>query len=417
MRRLFFMLVVLFLLYLGIQFAFYWFSGGQDNVYEIMEEGATFEVNEKSNFNLAVNSYSYDVSLGETTFSFQIFHNYNKVSKVLEKIRYYKDNNYECILPIFRDNIIFLDMICKSGDDYNYYFNIKGDNTNLDEFVSAIEEYNINQFTDSNETYEIEDINVYRDNLVENHYIGFNNYRGVYIVSGNFNTRVYNISLFDKDIYKQELGQFVDQYYVVPDYNEQHEFNVINIVNIVTLDTTTISFDRAISFDSYIQGVVDNKIYLYDKDNSIQYEIDPAKESIVQLSSQEIRYYNGEWTTMTVAEANDEKKFITETVDYTDEQYDRIDKVGGEVGYYYLYKKNGNKYDAYRMSSQNNSGLIYLFSTEDLNYIRYVNNSVYFIDGNQVKVYNDQIGIRRLLEYDELEFNRNFNFNVFATQW
>ena len=120
---------------------------------------------------------------------------------------------------------------------------------------------------------------------------------------------------------------------------------------------------------------------------------------------------------MTVAEANDEKKFITETVDYTDEQYDRIDKVGGEVGYYYLYKKNGNKYDAYRMSSQNNSGLIYLFSTEDLNYIRYVNDSVYFIDGNQVKVYNDQIGIRRLLEYDELEFNRNFNFNVFATQW
>ena len=120
---------------------------------------------------------------------------------------------------------------------------------------------------------------------------------------------------------------------------------------------------------------------------------------------------------MTVAEANDEKKFVTETVDYTDEQYDRIDKIGGEVGYYYLYKKNGNKYDVYRMSSQNHSGLIYLFSTENLNYIRYVDDSVYFIDGNQVKVYNDRIGIRRLFEYDELEFNRNFNFNVFATQW
>ncbi len=99
MRRLFFMLVVLFLLYLGIQFAFYWFSGGQDNVYEVVDEGTTLEVNEKSNFNLAVNSYSYDVSVGETTFSFQIFHNYNRVSKVLEKIRYYKDDNYECILP------------------------------------------------------------------------------------------------------------------------------------------------------------------------------------------------------------------------------------------------------------------------------------------------------------------------------
>ena len=37
MKKLFLMLIVLFILYLGIQFLFYWFSGGQDNVYEITE--------------------------------------------------------------------------------------------------------------------------------------------------------------------------------------------------------------------------------------------------------------------------------------------------------------------------------------------------------------------------------------------
>ena len=113
MRRLFFMLVILFLFYLGIQFAFYWFSGGQDNVYEITDEGATFEVSEKSNFNLALNSYDYDVTIDDTTFSFKIFKNYNKASKVLEKIEYYteEDTNFKCILPIFKDDEIFLDMI------------------------------------------------------------------------------------------------------------------------------------------------------------------------------------------------------------------------------------------------------------------------------------------------------------------
>lgn len=417
MRRLFFMLIVLFLLYLGIQFAFYWFSGGQDNVYEITEEGAVFEVNEKSNFNLAVNSYTYNVKIDETNFSFQIFQNYNKASKVLEKIRYYKDDNYECILPIFKDNAIFLDMICKNNDEYNYYFNLKGENDNLDKFVSDIEEYDPNQFVDDGDIQRIEGIDVYPTKLIDNHYIGINNYQGVYIVSEEFNTKVYNISLFNNDIYKQELGQFVDRYYVVPDYNKQHEFNELNIVDLVSLDTTKIASDRAISFDSYIQGVVDNKIYLYDKDNSLQYEIDPKNESIVQLSSNEIRYYDGQWSTMTVAEANSEKKFITEIVDYTDEQYDKIDKVGDEVGYYYLYKKNGNKYDVYRMNSQDNSGLIYLFSTKNINYIRYVGDYVYFIDEDQIKVYNDKIGVRVLVKYSELGFNEDFNFTVFATEW
>ena len=419
MRRLFFMLVILFLFYLGIQFAFYWFSGGQDNVYEITDEGATFEVSEKSNFNLALNSYDYDVTIDDTTFSFKIFKNYNKASKVLEKIEYYteEDTNFKCILPIFKDDEIFLDMMCYDGESYNYYFNIKGKNENLDKFVSSIEEYDINQFVDDASKQIIEELNVLPENLVEHHYISFNNYRGVYIVSDSFNSRVYNISLFNKDVYKQELGQFVDRYYVIPDYSKEHEFNEIEVVDLVSLDTKTIGSDHMISFDSYIQGVVDNKVYLYDKDNAVQYEIDPSKETIVRLSSNEIKYYDGQWKTMTQAEANDEKKFITDKVDYVDEQYVRIDKSHDDFGYYYLYKKNGNKYDVYRMSTQDNKGLIYIFTTSSLNYIRYVEDYVYYIDGNQVKVYNDKFGVRRLIEYNELNFNKDFNFNVFATQW
>ncbi len=414
MRRLFFMLIVLFLLYLGIQFAFYWFSGGQDNVYEIIEEGTVFEINEKSNFNLEVNNYMYNVIIHETNFSFQVFQNYNKSSKVLEQIRYYKDDNYECILPIFKDNLILIDMICKNNNEYNYYYNIKGDNDNLDKFVDEIVEYDVNQFTDNAETEVREGLDVYIENLIKNHYIGLNNYKGIYIVSNNFNSSVYNISLFEKDVYNQELGQFVDKYYVVPDYNENHEFHEINVVDLVSLDSFKITSDNAISFDSYIQGVVDNKVYLYDKDNIIQYEIDPNNKSLVQLSSKEIKYYDGQWSTMTIAEANSEKKFVTNVVDYIDEQYERIDKVGNEAGYYYLYKKNAKKYDVYRINIQDKSGLIYLFTTQSIENISYIDDYVYFINDNKVKVYNDRIGIKNLIEYEELEFNENINFHVYA---
>ncbi len=410
MRRLFFMLIILFLLYLGIQFAFYWFSGGQDNIYEITDGSTVFEVNETSNFNY--NNYAYNITVDETTFSFQVFQNYNKASKVLESIKYYDQDNYQCILPIFKDNLILIDMICKVGDTYNYYFNLQGDNANLDKFAN--DNYNPNQFVDNTETEVREGLDIYIENLVEDHYISFNNYKGVYIVSDDFNSKAYNISLFSQDIYNQELGQFVDRYYIVPDYNQNHQFHEMNIVDLVSLDTIVISSNQAISFDSYIQGVVDNKIYLYDKDNAVQYEIDPHNESVVQLSNQEIRYYDGEWSTMTIAEANSEKKFITNIVDYTDEQYAKIDKVGNEVGYYYLYRKNGNKYDVYRINIQDKSGLIYLFSTQSIDSISYVDDYVYFINDNKIKVYNDKFGIRNLIEYEELEFNEDINFYVYA---
>ncbi len=411
MKRLFGMLIVLFILYLGIQFVFYWFSEGHDNSYEIVNDKTTFQVNEKSNFNLDIANYTYIVSTDKTNFFFQIFHNYNKSTKVLEKIEYYKDDNYECILPIFKDNMILVDMICKNNEQYNYYFNIKDKNKNLDQFVNNISIYDVNQFIDDVKAEEKEGLNVYDANLIKDHHIGINNYKGVYIASQNINSKVYNISLFDKDVYNQKLGQFVDHYYIVPNYNENHEFHEIEMVDLISLDTFEIVSNKAISFDSYIQGVVDNKIYLFDKDNEIQYEIDPNTKSIVKFSSNEIKYYDGTWSTMTVSEAKNEKKFITNVVDYEDKKYVKVDKVEG-VGYY-LYKENKNNYDVYYMNLDKTYS-IYLFSTQSAENVVYIDNYVYYLMDNTIKVYNDKFGIKNLIEYKELEFNENIKFYVYS---
>ena len=409
MKKLFVMLIVLFVAYLGIQFIFHWLSKGQDNVYEIKSEGTTFEVKEVSNFTTNTNNYSYTVTVDEQTFWFEISHDYGKASQVLIDIYYDKDIN--CMLPIFKDDLVLLDVICMRDNIYQFYHNIKGQNSDIDQFVSEISQYNISQFSDNAESSLIEQLNVYKDNLITNHYIGFNNYKGVYIVSGNINSSVYNISLFSNDVYKQDLGQFVNQYYVVPDYNQKHEFNEINVVDLVNLNIFNITSNRAISFDSYIQGVVDSKIYLYDKDNKIQYEIDPVNKAIVVYSTNEIKYYDGSWTTMTVAEANEEKKFITGTNDYIDSRFERIDKVGQ---YYYLYKKVGNKYEVYRMRVEDKQGLTYLFDTKAIDSVFYVNNYIYFVNGNIIQVYNDIFGVKNIIGYQELEFNKDINLYIYS---
>ena len=44
-------------------------------------------------------------------------------------------------------------------------------------------------------------------------------------------------------------------------------------------------------------------------------------------------------------------------------------------------------------------------------------NYVYFIDDDLVKVYNDRFGVKKLVEYTELNFNNEINFNVYAIEW
>lgn len=415
MKKLFYMLIILFMLYLGIQFAFNFFSKGSDNTYIIEDGNMGFEVIEKSYFVDKSNNYTYNIKAKDNTFSFQINKDFNKSSQVLTKIKYYKDNINECILPIFKNDSIVVDMMCYNKGKLTYYYNLKGQNNNLDNFVSQIEEYDVYKFIDKAKTEKLEGIGIYTDNLVNNHYLGITNYKGIFDISSNFNSIIYNISLFREDVYKPKIATFMDNYYITADYNEEHEFYKFNVVDLVKLDTYTISSEKLISLDSYIQGAVDGKVYLYDKDNKTQYEINVEKRSIVTYTGNSLKYYkDGNWTTMTTTQANDELKFSSSTNDLIDNNYARIDKVGKDVGYYYMYKKNGNKYDVYGMSIQDNNSIMYLFSTETIDNIYYIDNYVYFVNNNKVQIFSHEFGVKNLVQYNELQFNKNLNISVYS---
>lgn len=415
MKKLFFMLITLFAMYLGIQFVFNFFSKGNKSDYIITEGNIDFNINEQSYFLDGENNYSYVIQANNNTFNFQVKHNFNKADRVITSIKYFNDDKYECILPIFKNKLILMDVLCYNNGKMNYYYKLKGRNKNLDSFVSSIDEYNVEQFTDNSSNEKIEGIFVYKDNLIDEHYIGMHNYKGIYDISSEFNSVVYNISLYKNDVYNQKISAFVDEYFISADYDKEHQFNKFNVVNMVKLDTYTITSDKAISIDSYIQGVVDGKVYLYDKDSKIQYEINVDKESIISYSGDNIKYYkDGTWTTMSIKDANNELKFSDKVIDIEDNNYVKIDKVGNEVGYYYLYKKNGNAYDVYRRNVNNENAMIYLFTTKTLNSVYYVDEYIYFVNGNLLQVYNDEFGIKNILQFKELEFNNNFKFNVYS---
>jgi len=409
MKKLFIITIILLILYLGLSLLFKVLDRGNNDNYELRDSGLIFNIKEQSYFKDKINNYSYEIEINNKVFKFQIFHNFYKQNKIIEKIKYYKDDNYECILPIFKNDLILVDMMCLNNDIITYYHDIK-DNEQLTEFIKTIDEYDIKL---NNDNYQIiNNLKVYKNNLLDNHYIGITNYKGIYNISSKFNSTVYNISLFNKDTYNQKLGVFVNGYYVVADYDDNYTFDKLNIVDLINLKIDQILVDN-ISFDSYIQGVVDNKIYLYDKDEKVQYEIDIDKKSINK--NRVIKYYNkGVWLELSIIDADNEVKFIYDENKYENHKYVKIDKYGIDVGYYYLYKKNGNKYDVYKTDLNLENQITYLFSTETIDTVYYLDNYIYFINKNQIQVFNDVFGVKTLVEYDELEFNKLINFNVYV---
>jgi hypothetical protein len=413
MKKLFAMLIVLFILYLGIQSAFSFFSKENEDEYEIKNGDIEFYVKEFSNFK--ENNYYFEIQGGDNTFKFQVINNFKKATNVIEKIEYFKDEKYECILPIFSNNLILSDIMCINNNITFYYHDIISKDEQLDNFVLKINNYDINKYIDTTQTTNIENLEVYKENLINDHYIGITNYKGIYNISSNFNSVVYNITLFDKDIYNQKLATFTDKYYVVADYNKDFEFNEINIIDLVNLNTSKITSDTAITLDGYVQGTVNNKVYIYDKDRKVQYEININNKTVIKNNKDNIVYYNGgNWTTMSTKDALEELKFSYDEINYQNNEYERIDKVGNEVGYYYLYKNNGDGYDAYRINIYDNEGLTYLFSTNTIDNIFYVDNYVYYINDSTIQVYNDNFGVRNLVKYNELKFNKNIIFNVYS---
>jgi len=308
-----------------------------------------------------------------------------------------------------------MDMMCYGKGRLTYYYNLKGTNKYLDAFVLQLTDYKVSQFNGTVVNSQIEGLTVFKENLINNHYIGITNYKGIYDISNNFNSLAYNISLYKKDVYNQKISAFVDEYFISADYDKSHEFNEFNVVDLVKLDTFEIISDKTISLDSYVQGVVDGVVYLFDKDNKTQYEINISKKSVVSYTGNSFKYYkDGVWTTMSLAEANKEVKFTEKVDKLVDNNYVRIDKIGNEVGYYYLYKKNGKTYDVYRKDIQNEESLIYLFNTKSIDNIYYIDDYVYFVNGNKLQVYSNAIGLRDLVQYKELEFNKNLSFSVYS---
>ncbi len=420
MKKLFVLLVFLFLIYFLIQFSFTYFGKGHEIVYQLHDNDYTIEVKEKfiSNYKNEVDNYYFEIAVNDDVFSFQTMHNFYKNSYIIKDIKYYSDESYSCILPVFKNNMIIYDVMCIEGDVITYYRDLEQTSPNLDKFVTELKNigYKSNQWDDAKEaTKEIDTLTLYGKNLIKDHYMAATNYRGLYTISAENENKLTNFTIFVNDTYQRNIEGYINNYYITANYDMVDNINKFYYTDIKKNKQHSIMTYYEISFNSYVQGLVDDSMYLYDLDSDTQYQIDAKNNSVLEVGNKNTKikhYKNGKWTRLSVEEVRKDKPVFTYS-NYENNNYDRADKVGHELsGYYYFYQLDGKKYKAYRSNVQNPEVLTYLFETSSIEDIVYVSDYIYFKDGNDIKYFHDSKGIKTILTNTEYEFNKSLSYSV-----
>ena len=401
MKYLFKTLIIFTVIFFALKCLLYLFDTGHSITYNI----GNFKINEtldtKDN-----NNYYFELNHEDFKINFQINKDYKKAEKVISKIIYKKIDGYQCILPIFKNNTILTDVMCLKNNEITYASNLN--NEKINSYLKTLKKYGYNQNDYKDNASEIKLSNtqsIYQDNFLENHYIAMETYKGLNLFNGNTN----NVKIFENDVYTKPISFFTDKYYIVADYTQNYSFKIFHVINIINGKQIDIRSYDEISFDSYIEGAIGTDIYLFDKENSKQYKISIEDESVEEFHDKDhLQTYNGKWENMSLSDAINGKLFNNY---YTDDikGYDKVDKVGN---YYYLYQKENNHYKVYRADTQNKKIKTYLFDTTDINSIIYLDDTIYYQNGNTF-YYHTNYGERKVITNTELEFNDDLSFGVY----
>lgn len=424
MKKAFTIVLFLYVLYFTIQILFNFFGSGHNVEYTIKtDDDKEIKVKEKyvSNTKNEIDNYYFEIIVGETTFALQTFENMGKASHVIKEIKYFNNGNNECIFPIFSNRKIVFDVMCIKNNVITYYHNTDKKDEGLNIFVNNLTEYGYDkeQYTNNRaETEARHTATLYTANIQEEHTLFLKQYLGVYIVGPNKTQRLNLFMFWDTDVYKQPLSGFTNKHYIVANYGNKNEINSFYVVNGVSNKQTSVGAPRPISFNSYIQGNDKHILYVFDRDNKIQYEINADNSTMIEVGNEQTGYKyfeNGVMTRLTYEDMKQDRYFKTSIDnDYENSEYTLIEKVGNKLsGFYYLYKKEGTNFKVYRANVQNPEIKTYLFTASQIKNVQYLDNFIYFVDGENIHYYSDHTGYRTIINDRELRFNDTLEFYVF----
>ena len=347
-----------------IFFSFFLITYFKKRNYVVNYKVKKYNITEKYDKNK--DTYYVSVKNNKEEYHFIIKDKYTRKRKLVSNIKYIKEENKKCLLINFNNKKVAPS--CTKDEEYISYY-LLDDNMKNKIGKKYYNEYKISKKT----SYKNIDINT-----LFNKKILVWNYHGFYYLDKN---KKKDITLFKNDTYDASLIGTIKNYVVIPNYNQEYEYNKLIVLNVDDLKTRNLKLKDNMSSDSYVLGTNLDSIYIFDKKYEKEFEIVPHKLKYRIVNP--LIYNKGkkvEKSALTLKNQNE-----TFVYDYT-----------------YDYKIINGK--LYRTNIYNNSKE--LISDYDIKTIVKKNDSeVYYIVDDKLYVNSIKYGEVELLEYFELNFN------------
>ena len=415
MKKMLRLLIVLFLLYFGMQFLFYFLSKGHKVTYEVKTDAGIFTVDEVLTVNKEFSDgYYFDVTLDGRTIPFKLFNKFNRKKRIINDIKIYNGSTYTCYNIAIKDDYNVSDIKCISNGIVYFYNTIKGRDYSLDSQIPST--YDSSKYAVSTLSGVKDNITYYNGNYTETHKILISGYRGAYIFGNDVTGDARFIALHNNDQYTKPVEGLADKYYIGANYNGTHEFINFNVINLVTGERNEVSTPQSISYSSFVQGSYGDKLYVIDTQARKQYSVDGKNKTVEIVGNENIGasvYTKDGWVTKNINEVIDNHiVFDNDNLNsFNGFTYNYVKHIGD---LYYLFSYNGSKYDAYLVYAEDNSyKKNYAFSCDDLDRIYFIDKYVYYLDGDDIKVFSQEIGTKPIVTYSELRYNNGLHFYVY----
>lgn len=404
MKKIIKLVIGIFVLILLFELIGFVFKTHHNISYEINKDKTKFTVGEV----FKDKRYYFKISSGKYIFSFDVKNDFHKSKEVIKDIYSYKFDDTLCIYPVLKKGNS--NILCsRKGKSYSYTYYEK----DLVSFVSKLKSKGFKSLSwekKSNYVRKNGTLEGYLNNIKEDTYIYIYKYNGFFSLNRD---SLEKIDLFKDDTYVNHLGTNVSKYYLVPNYDDKYDYDEIYVIDMTKDKVKKRKIKNSISKDSYINGVIDDYLYIFDKDELKQYKISKKGNKIIEVGNRDDGglYYDLGFKTIDIYKFTDDE-ILFKTVD------DYIDKLQGKTsvkfiekyGDSYFYQTVDNDVFYYNV----NSGVKVLLFNMDISDFRYVSETLYFISGDKLYSYDFDRGISLIATYGELSFNSKNRIAIYS---
>ena len=292
------------------------------------------------------------------------------ISKLkIKNIKVIESDNLECLYPEIKN--VNTNPLCYYNNEYIDY-NLIND--------EVLNEYkNIQEFESNGNFY-------FNNNLTKKEYIYLWNYKGFYRMNRD---KLETLDLFKEGKYDNSLMYKVDNKILFPNYNQEYEFNKFYVINMLNNKMNTIESKYDISYNSYIVGNIDKKVYLFDIKESCLYEIDIKRLTIRLVGSEKLGYFKYEH----------DKKVSVSVTEYKNKNIVYKEKNDSNYKYEIIDNKLYKSYMEKELKLK-------IFEGNNIRIVGEYKDNLYFISEDKFYKYSPK-ELVKVFNYFELNFNEN----------